>query len=67
MKYFKTKGFRDWVFAATEKQEDGTTREVTMLKAADTPIKRHVKIKAAPIRTIRTGRRTSNPDGARRC
>jgi RNA-directed DNA polymerase len=46
MKYFKTKGFRDWVFAATEKQEDGTTREVTLLKAADTPIKRHVKIKA---------------------
>jgi RNA-directed DNA polymerase len=46
IKYFKAKGFRDWVFAATEKEEDGTTREVTLLKASDTPIKRHVKIKA---------------------
>jgi RNA-directed DNA polymerase len=45
-KYFKTKGLRDWVFAATEKQEDGTTSEVTLLKVSDTPIKRHIKIKA---------------------
>jgi RNA-directed DNA polymerase len=46
LKYFKTKGFRDWIFAATEKKEDGTTREVTLLKVSDTPIKRHIKIKA---------------------
>ena len=46
LKYFKTKGFRDWVFAATEKKEDGTTREVILLKESDTPIKRHIKIKA---------------------
>jgi len=46
IKYFKAKGLRDWVFAATEKEEDGTTRAVTLLKVSDTPIKRHVKIKA---------------------
>jgi RNA-directed DNA polymerase len=46
IKYFKAKGLRDWVFAATEKKEDGTTREVTLLKESDTPIKRHIKIKA---------------------
>lgn len=28
------------------KKEDGTTREVTLLKESDTPIKRHIKIKA---------------------
>jgi RNA-directed DNA polymerase len=38
-RYFKTQGTRNWVFATTEKQEDGR-------KEADTPIKRHVKIKA---------------------
>ena len=46
-KYFKTNGSRDWVFAATEKKEDGTTRELILLKESDTPIKRHVKIQAA--------------------
>src|SRR6267378_4077487 len=45
IKYFKTKGFRDWVFAATENKEDGTTREVILLKESDTPITRHIKIK----------------------
>ncbi|MCX4173578.1 MULTISPECIES: group II intron reverse transcriptase/maturase [Paraburkholderia] len=46
IKYFRAKGLRDWVFAATEKKEDGTTREVTLLKESDTPIKRHIKIRA---------------------
>jgi RNA-directed DNA polymerase len=45
-KYFKTRGTRNWVFAATEEKEDGTRREVTLLKESDTPIQRHVKIKA---------------------
>lgn len=45
-KYFRAKGLRDWVLAATEKKEDGTTREVTLLKESDTPIKRHIKIRA---------------------
>jgi RNA-directed DNA polymerase len=46
-RYFKTQGNRNWVFAATEEQEDGTKRERILLKEADTAIQRHVKISAA--------------------
>lgn len=45
-KYFRTQGARNWVFAATEKQKDGSRKELVLLKEADTPIQRHVKIKA---------------------
>ena len=45
-KYFKTRGSRNWVFAATEKEDDGTTRERILLHESDTPIRRHIKIKA---------------------
>lgn len=45
-KYFQTRGARHWVFAATEKHEDGTKRELILLKESDTPIQRHIKIKA---------------------
>ncbi|MHB1701436.1 MAG: group II intron reverse transcriptase/maturase [Acidobacteriaceae bacterium] len=45
-KYFKSRGARNWVFATTEEKEDGTRREVTLLTESDTPIQRHVKIKA---------------------
>jgi len=45
-KYFKTRGTRNWVFAATEKKEDGTRREFILLQESDTSIQRHVKIKA---------------------
>jgi RNA-directed DNA polymerase len=45
-KYFKTRGTRNWVFTAAEKQEDGTIRELTLLQESDTPIRRHVKIRA---------------------
>jgi RNA-directed DNA polymerase len=45
-KYFKTRGTRNWVFTVTEKQEDGTKRELILLQESDTPIQRHVKIKA---------------------
>ncbi len=45
-KYFKSRGSRNWVFAATEKIEDGTRREFILLRESDTPIQRHVKIKA---------------------
>ena len=45
-RYFKTRGTRNWVFAATEEKEDGTKRELTLLLESDTPIRRHVKIKA---------------------
>ncbi len=45
-KYFKTRGTRNWVFATTEKRKDGTQKEHVLLYQADTPIKRHLKIKA---------------------
>jgi RNA-directed DNA polymerase len=45
-KYFKSKGTRQWVFTATVKQEEGINKELVLVKEADTPIKRHVKIKA---------------------
>lgn len=45
-KYFKTRHTRNWVFAATEEKEDGTKRELILLKESDTPIQRHIKIKA---------------------
>ena len=44
-KYFP-RGARHWVFAATEKQDDGTSREIVLLHECDTPIQRHVKIKS---------------------
>ncbi|HLB47888.1 MAG TPA: group II intron reverse transcriptase/maturase, partial [Anaerolineales bacterium] len=46
-KYFKTRGARNWTFAATEQQEDGTRRDLILLRVSDTPIHRHIKIKAA--------------------
>ena len=45
-KYFKSNGFRNWVFTATEHQEDGTKRELILLRESDTPIHRHIKIQA---------------------
>ena len=46
-KYFPVRGTRKWVFTATEKQKDGSTKELTLINEADTPIQRHVKIKAS--------------------
>ncbi len=45
-KYFKTGDTRNWVFAATEQREDGKQKEIVLLKTSDTPIQRHIKIKA---------------------
>ena len=45
-KYFKSNGLRNWVFTATEQQEDGTKRELILLRESDTPIHRHIKIQA---------------------
>lgn len=36
---------RNWVFAAEVKENDGKVRKVRLAKAADAPIRRHVKIK----------------------
>lgn len=44
-RYFKAQGLRNWVFAAAEKNEDGSRRTITLLKESDTPIQRHIKIK----------------------
>jgi RNA-directed DNA polymerase len=45
-KYFKTYGIRNWVFSTVDKRKDGAPREYTLLEQSDTPIKRHIKIKA---------------------
>jgi RNA-directed DNA polymerase len=47
--YFKSVGERNWVFAAEtgEFRSDGTPKLTRLLCAADTPIKRFVKIQAA--------------------
>lgn len=45
-RYFKTRGTRNWVFAATEEQENGRRRDFTLLQESDTPIQRHVKIRS---------------------
>jgi len=45
-KYFKSKGSRNWVFAASERDKDGKPREVVLRNVSDTPIKRHIKIRA---------------------
>ena len=42
-KYFKTQGNRKWVFAA-DNEEKG--KVIRLLSEADTPIRRHIKIKA---------------------
>jgi RNA-directed DNA polymerase len=44
--YFKTRGLRAWVFAATDEKEDGAKTERILFSESDTPIKRHIKIKA---------------------
>lgn len=42
-RYFIRKGTRDWVFGVTVKQS-GRETKVTLVKASDTPIRRHRKI-----------------------
>ncbi len=45
-KYFATVGKNRWVFCGEAKTTNGETKTVRLLKASDTPIKRHVKVKA---------------------
>jgi RNA-directed DNA polymerase len=45
-KYFQSRGTRNWVFTATEYQEDGMKRELTLTRELGTPIHRHIKIQA---------------------
>ena len=46
-RYFKVQGGRRWVFSCAEKSADGRKRQYTLLDASDTPLVRHIKIKAA--------------------
>lgn len=46
-RYFKVRGNRRWVFSTMEKSADGEVKEYALLKVSDTPIIRHIKIKAA--------------------
>jgi Retron-type reverse transcriptase len=45
-KYFKAVGNRNWVFTAKESIANGKPIDVTLIKASDTAIRRHVKIKS---------------------
>jgi RNA-directed DNA polymerase len=44
-KYFMRDGLRNWVFGTKVEDDKGEKRSVTLVKASDTMIKRHVKIK----------------------
>ena len=44
-KYFKHIGTREWVFSEVIENKEGKTRIMTLVKAQDTKIQRHVKIK----------------------
>lgn len=45
-RYFKSEGLRNWVFGTKIKTEDGAVIMVKLVNASDTPIRRHIKIKA---------------------
>ncbi len=45
VRYFRTERNRNWVFAASVKTAEGETRTVRLVKASDTKIQRHVKIR----------------------
>ena len=45
-RYFRSQGFRQWIFAAKLRYEDGSTGSLDLFKASSTAIRRHVKIKA---------------------
>jgi RNA-directed DNA polymerase len=46
-KYFRSEGFRSWVFAATVIKDDGRKVRLALYKLPDTPIRRHKKIKGS--------------------
>lgn len=45
-RYFQSKGLRNWVFGTKIKTENGAMIRVNLVSASDTPIRRHIKIKA---------------------
>ena len=44
-RYFMREGHRQWVFSARFKTPEGMPRQITLVNASDTPIRRHIKIK----------------------
>lgn len=44
-RYFKPEGNRNWTFTANTKDKDGKPRKLKLVKASDTKIERHVKIR----------------------
>jgi RNA-directed DNA polymerase len=47
MKYFRTRNGRQWTFVGTRVGKRGHPHELTLYRAGDVPIQRHVKIKGA--------------------
>ena len=46
-KYFRSEGHRHWVFSATIKDAKGNKTHLDLVEASQTPIQRHIKIRAA--------------------
>ena len=44
-RYFKFEGKRNWIFTANIQDKDGKPREMKLVKASDTKIRRHIKIR----------------------
>jgi len=45
-RYFQREGLRNWVFGTMVRTEKGEVKMVRLVNASDTPIRRHIKIKA---------------------
>ncbi len=46
-RYFRSDGFRNWIFYATQKTDRGESKILDLFHAASTKIQRHVKIRSA--------------------
>lgn len=46
-RYFHSEGFRNWVFSTTATTKDGSEARLALYTLADTPIRRHKKIKGS--------------------
>lgn len=44
-RYFISEGMRNWVFGTKVQNKDGAERRATLVKASDTPVRRHIKIR----------------------
>ena len=45
-RYFRSQGLQHWIFSAAGRDEEGNTTFIDLFKASNTPIRRHVKIRA---------------------